>query len=209
MRKIRIKFLLAGSTIIVVLLGLFVIAPMFFGSRAQSPRDSILIGAVPPTEGMASFVDKDSGETYGFRLIAIEEDISGDAKVTLLLDGPSLKLCTANGTTADIYFDGVEQGSDPYDYDYPGNIPLAAIACGTAHYMAVSIDGCQADIEFHGYVHSDYPLVTYMGMVTTDVEVQFGGGPENKKVDIKIYTPNETIKLKGKIDGDAVMSTCP
>ena len=83
------------------------------------------------------------------------------------------------------------------------------IECGTAFDMAVAIDGCQADIEFHGYVHSDYPFVTYMGMMTTDIKIKTGTDPEDNEIEIKVYTPKEEIELEGNFSGYIEMDTCP
>jgi hypothetical protein len=213
MYKIRIKYFLAGFTVVVVLIGLFVIAPTFLVSGAASTEDNILISARPPLD-MATFVDNATKADYSFRLVASEED----GKVTFYLEGPTpMDLCSAHGPSAYIDFGEIPDGGDPYEYDYSGNYPFAvvepddidAIECGTAQNMEVSIDGCQADIEFHGYIHSDYPLVTYMGMMTTDVSINIGSDPEDNKIDITVFTPKEKIKLGGNFLGDVEMENCP
>lgn len=217
MHKIRNKYFLAGFTIIVVLIGLFAIAPTFLVSGAASTEDNIIIGARPPGEGKATFVDNASKADYSFHLVASEKD----GKVTFYLEGPTpMDLCSAHGPSAKIYFSDFPDEppiDDPYEYFYLGNYPFAvvepddidAIQCGTAHNMEVSINGCQADIEFHGYIHSDYPLVTYMGMMTTDVSINIGSDPEDNKIDITVFTPKEKIKLSGNFSGDVEMENCP
>ena len=159
---------------------------------------------------MASFVDKDSGLEFNFRLIAGEGGNPGEGQVTLLLAGPGFSLCTSQGDHADINFSPDDPPvSDPYGHDYVGNNPMSAIACGTSYGMAVEVDDCEAKIEFHGYVHSDYPLVTYMGMMTADITVRTGAEPEGKVIEAEIYTPKEKIKLKGIYSGDVDFNTCP
>jgi len=204
MHKIRNKYFLAGTSIVVMLIGLFVLTPIFFVSGAQSTGGNTLIGNPPLGNGMTSFEDKDSGDVYNFRLIASEDD----GKVTMFLEGPSLTLCTARGSAASITFPEGPIG-DPYGSEYSGNYPLNDIQCGTAYAMAVFNDGCQADIEFHGYVHSDYPWVTYMGMMTTDVKIKTGTDPEDNEIEIKIYTPKEEIELEGTFLEYIEMDTCP
>lgn len=199
----KIKYVLSAFTIPIVLSVLFFLVPTLMGTEALTPGGNILIGSKPPADGWASFVDKYSGEEYQFRLIASEsEEIPGNGQATFLLVGPSISMCTAKGTHAEIYFSSAGA-------EYPGNAPLEEVSCGTAHEMAVSIDGCQADIEYHGYVHSDYPLVTYMGMMTTDVNVKIGGNSGNNTINIQVYTPKEVIKLNGKFSGYFEMDTCP
>ena len=105
----------------------------------------------------AQLTDARPGNAYSFDLVARERaEAPGVGQSTLLVVGPSLSLCSASGPQAEIDYslDGEE---------FPGNAPLAEIRCGTASGMAVAIDGCTASIDLHGYVHSDYPLVTYVG----------------------------------------------
>jgi hypothetical protein len=203
----KIKYMLAAFTVLIVLMGLFFLAPTLMGTEAVTPGGNVLIGSIPPDDGWASFVDKDSGEEYQFRLIASEWENPGVGQATFLLEGPSISMCTANGDQANIEFE--DPGGDYYGHHYPGNNPLNAINCGTAYVMAVSVNGCQADIEYHGYVHSDYPLVTYMGMMTTDVNLKIGGKSGNNSINIQVYTPKKVIKLKGKFSGYYEMDTCP
>ena len=78
----------------------------------------------------------------------------------------------------------------------------------TASGMAVVIDGCTATIDLHGYVHSDYPLVTYMRMMSLDMSLHRGTGPADAQVEITVHTPKDDIRLRGNLDGQVDMDTC-
>lgn len=207
MRKSKLKYLFATISIIIVLLGLFAFAPTFLVSGAESPGGNLLIGDVSGgTVGAASFEDED-GNTYQVRLIASEYDGSGGGQVTMLLDGGPVRFCSARGSDAEINFDTVVDCDNPFECDFEGNQPLYDVSCGTAYEMAVDIDGCQAEIELHGYVHSDYPSVNYMGMMTSYVKVKTEA--QDQEIEIEIFTPKDEIKLKGEVSGNVYIDTCP
>jgi len=150
----------------------------------------------------AQLTDARTGNAYSFDLVAREDaEAAGVGLSTLLVVGPSLSLCSASGPEPEIDFslDGEE---------FPGNAPLPEIRCGTASGMAVVIDGCTATIDLHGYVHSDYPLVTYMGMMSLDLSLHKEAGPADAQVEITVHTPKEDIRLRGNLDGQVDMDTC-
>jgi hypothetical protein len=71
----------------------------------------------------------------------------------------------------------------------------------------VAVDGCVATVEFHGFSHSDWPLVTYLGSNTADVRLQKLSGT-SAKMDVTIYTPKAPIVLTGKLVGSVGFDTC-
>lgn len=124
----------------------------------------------------------------------------------MLLEGPSLGLCSAHGSRAEIDWQMGSPPSDPYSYDYGGNQPLPDIGCGTAYSMSVEIDGCKGELQYHGYVHSDHPNIVYMGMMTLDFKIEQSG--DGWEADIEVYTPKDEIKISGPVDGTVLISTC-
>jgi hypothetical protein len=194
---------------LIVLLGLFAISPYIMVTEAISPGGNLLIGQLDPTTTKASFVDDVTGNEYDFLLIASEWDDSGEGKVTMQIEGPALTLCTSNGSPAYIDFENPDPvGEDIYENHYPGNSPLTDIQCGSAYGMAVEIHECKVDLQFHGYSHSDYPFITYMGMVTTDVKVEIGNEFGDNEIEIEVHTPRDKIKLKGNFSGNVEMEAC-
>jgi hypothetical protein len=117
-------------------------------------------------------------------------------------------LCTSNGSPAYIDFENPNPDvGDIHENHYPGNSPLAEIQCGSAYGMAVEIKDCKAQLQFHGYSHTDYPFITYMGMMTAEVKVDIGDGAN--EIEIKVHTPKDEIELKGNFSGNVEMDTCP
>ena len=209
MYKIFPKRTISICTALIVLLGLFAISPYILITEAFSPGGNLLIGELGPSVTKASFVDDDTGNVYDFLLIASEWDDSREGKVTMQLEGPAFTLCTSNGSSAYIDFENPDPGGeDIYENHYPGNSPLTDIQCGSAYGMAVEINQCEAEMQFHGYSHSDFPFITYMGMVTTDVKVEIGNESGDNEIEIEVYTPKDKIKLKGNFLGNVEMDTC-
>lgn len=148
-----------------------------------------------------TLVDSATGAQYTLSLVARESnDSPGVGNVTLLLSGPSMSICSAHGPQAEIDF-------SPGGEDFGGNNPLPDIQCGTAYGMAVSIDGCTAKTEMHGYSHSDYPFYTYMGPSTTNVVLRKSSS--GSQVTLKVFTPEGAIKLSGNVSDPIQMDTCP
>jgi len=164
------------------------------------------VGANPgSTHPWASFVDEGSGRSYKFNLRTNEgNDSSGTAY--LLLRGPSISVCTTHGGSTEAWRD---QNSDPSSPTFSGNSPLTEISCGTAFGQAVTIKGCIAKLEAHGFVHADFkqPIV-YAGMTTIDVRYEKKSRSPDE-IHITIYTPKDKIKLSGKVTADTVtMPSC-
>lgn len=150
----------------------------------------------------AQLTDRRSGNIYDLDIVAREfDDVAGVGLVALSIQGPSISLCSAHGPPAEIDF-------SPGGEDFGGNFPLSDIQCGTAYGMSVVVDGCSAEIEMHGYVHADFPLTTYMGMMTLDLDFRTSSGPEDALVDLTIHTPKDAIKLGGTLIGEVTMDTC-
>lgn len=160
---------------------------------AHTPAPSVPGGSISVTG--ATLTDRRTGNEYLFDLVAEEDDVEGGfgRVTTLWVRGPSLSLCSAHGSPAG-----------------DAGFPLLDIECGFAEWQAVAINGCVAEIELHGYSHSDYPFVTYMGMMTLDLRLVIGEGPGDGRVQVTVHTPKEKIKLGGMLDGATIdMPTCP
>lgn len=153
------------------------------------------------------FVDDATGFEYGLTLVAREaDDEAGRGKATFQLNGPGIQLCSAHGA-------GVDLGIYPGSEDFSGNNPLLDLQCGTAYGQAVSIDGCTAKVELHGYSHSDYPLVTYMGPLTVDLTFRKSPVQTNSgQISLKLFTIKNPINLSGNLidqyPGPTEMDTC-
>ena len=189
-------------------------AALIFALAAFGPS---LAGTAVPTPGGSLYMPKvfvhdgATGEQYEVALITNEDtDKAGQGKATLWIAGPGLGLCSTHGGSYQINWDpaGFETN------DFSGDYPLPQIQCGTAYGMHVAIDACTAKVELHGFLHSDYPLVTYTGSITADVSFQKGAAPDTGDLAIKIFTPKAPIKLSGPItladpDAHIQMDTCP
>ncbi len=118
-------------------------------------------------------------------------DIGGTTIVLVDLPEPHIRTCSTHGS---------ELGGGV-------GFPLTTIQCGLANDIKVAINGCRATVETHGYVHSDYPFTTYSGSATIDIGFS-RRGVTNWIVDITLYTPKDSIKLRGTVNGSVVVSTC-
>jgi len=134
----------------------------------------------------------DHGTSYGFNLNANESSTPGEGNVTLFLNGNDISLCTVHGPGAD-----------------PDGFPLTQVQCGGAARQAVSISGCRAAIEAHGFSHSDFPReAIYLGSMTVEVSFQkTAANAGNMKV--TVYTPKRAIKIEGPVTFSGSMPTCP
>ena len=147
-------------------------------------------------------MDSGTGNTFTISIVARESDDStGSGKATLFIIGPSISLCSAHGPSAEIDFSA---GGE----DFGGNNPLQDIQCGTSYGMAVAIDGCTATTELHGYSHSDYSFIPYMGSIPLDFSFRKSAQPNTGVVNLKLYTPKGPIKLSGTMNGSITMDTC-
>jgi hypothetical protein len=142
-----------------------------------------------------TFTDVRTG--FDFSLIfSANEDVGTDIGGTTILlfnpPDPNIRTCSTHGS-------GLGGGV---------GFPLTTIQCGLSGDIKVAINGCRATVETHGYVHSDFPFTTYSGSST--IEIDFSRrGLTNWVVEITLYTPKESIKLRGTLNGNVVVSTCP
>lgn len=190
----RSMILLAVSTVIVLMLAAF----------ASPARDVLKNGQSGGFVSLpwGTFTDPTTGDEYGLTVIAREaDDAAGVGKFTLQLLGPGISVCSTHGGGVDI---GLSENGE----DFAGNYPLQEIQCGTAYSMAVSVDGCTAKTELHGYSHSDYPLIIYTGSNTVELTLRKTAA-ESSKVSLKVFTPKGPIKLSGDVSGPVEMDTCP
>jgi hypothetical protein len=144
----------------------------------------------------ASGTVNDDGVVYDFGLNATEVE-TGRGQVGHNLSGPSLSLCTVSG---------------------PGGTPGTTVGtglCGGASFQAVSIEGCKAEIQAHGYSHSDFPFdPIYLGMMTVEIEFE-KTGPNSGKLKTTVYTPKGKNEIDGVVNavgaggGPIGISTCP
>ena len=140
-------------------------------------------------QSSGTLVDNNTGLEYAFSFSAVQHGGRGRGDVDINIQGPS-RACSVHGP-----------GSDE------GVFPYQATQCGIAFGNMASIDGCIADLEAHGFVHSDFPNVSYLGSTTIDVRYQKTRNGD--QVAITIYTPKEKLQLAGKVVGaGAVMPSC-
>jgi hypothetical protein len=124
----------------------------------------------------------------------------GVGSAVLGLGGPSLSLCTVHAPGAFVDFTNV--GGEG------GNNPYSGIQCGRAFEQAVSINGCVATIQAHGFVHSDRPNVDFVDGTTLAIRFQKTSATGGN-LDVTIATPAGKVEVHGKAIGSVVMDTCP
>ena len=171
----------------------------FFSVAKLIPLLFVVSGGVTFAEEGASlnavgtFNDAISGFTFNFYFEAYE-DMGEDVGNTLFKineDGGAILACSTHGG-----WSGPE-----------GDLaPLTNIFCGNASRQRVSINNCKATVQVHGFVHSDYPYVTYSGSTTIDVNLKKQDGEWLLRV--QLYTPKEKVTMQGKLIGDVFMSNC-
>jgi hypothetical protein len=189
---------------VLVIVGALMMVPHAPASAQTPSGPSLFIGNQPGLP--AQFTDLSTGQIYQFRLVASEyAPNAGAGNVTLVLaqqpNQPTLGICSTHGPEPDINRDFDSSNN----FEAPNaSAPLSGIQCGTAGGMSVALNGCVADIELHGFIHSDHPRVTYIGMMTLDLHFDKTIG----EIDLTAYTPKEAIKLKGNATGAVAMSTC-
>ena len=142
-----------------------------------------------------TFTDVQTGFNITLIFSANEDvgtDVGGTTIVQSELPEPHIRTCSTHGS----------------ELEEAMGFTLTNIQCGLANDIKVAINGCRATVETHGYVHSDFPFTTYSGSST--IEINFSRrGVTNWVVDITLYTPKESIKLRGTLNGNVVVSTCP
>jgi len=138
--------------------------------------------------------DTSTGEVYGFELHADEDpNTAGVGGMFFALGGPNLGVCDAHGPGAD-----------------PGTNPFAGFECGGSANVSVRIDGCNAKMETHGFVHSDHPNTVYFGSATLNITYHRNAGDADGRLSVIVYTPKKPIRLNGKVSADHLdMETCP
>lgn len=136
--------------------------------------------------------DRVSGEVYGFELHAIEDPVTaGVGEMFFVLGGPGLSLCDGHGPDA-----------------VPGTSPL--LECGGSGGVSVRVDGCTAELETHGFVHSDHPNTVYLGPMTVDITYNRNAGSADGRLSVVVFTPKEPITLDGDVSASFLdMDTCP
>jgi hypothetical protein len=152
-------------------------------------------------EAHGTFVDSSTGVTFEMDLSVDENKDNGVGMVFLYLHGKAepcntvkcnaIRACSIRGS-------GTVNEEDHI---------LSNVRCARPGNMSVSINDCKAQIETHGYVHSDPPYTAYSGSTTIDIKVIEKTG-EGSLVDFTFYTPKKAIKVQGTLDGDISMSTC-
>ncbi len=130
---------------------------------------------------------------YGFDLHADEDpDSAGVGGMFFALGGSNLSMCDAHGPGAE-----------------PGTIPLADFECGGSGNVSVRVDGCEAEMETHGIVHSDHPNTVHFGSMTVDITHRRNAGQADGRLSVVVYTPKEPITLEGDVSADHLeMETC-
>jgi hypothetical protein len=164
--------------------GAFAEPPEFNASEAPGvPGGSLSV------EG--EFVDVNSSGVYQLTFNADEDDSNaGVGSAFLYLRGPALTACDVHGPAAE-----------------PGITPLPSVTCGGSYGMSVAIDDCLAKVGLHGYLHSDHPHVTFIGLTCMDLVLEKVG--DHYEIKITLYTPKGPIILAGTVTGDVSMDTCP
>ena len=182
-------------------------AAAILGLAASAPAPSSLVLIKTPggfLEALnGTLIAAQTGASYDVSLVAREADTGiGVGNVTLLVNGPSISVCSAHGPTASIDF-------SPGGEDFSGNNPLVDIQCGTAYGMTVHVDGCTAKVSLHGFGHSDTPYFPYMGPATVDLTFkQLAPLSTNAQVVMNLFTPKGPIMLKGVMSAPIQMDTC-
>lgn len=188
--RVAIGIIVAAATVI------FTVGSMSDGNSKTLGASAGVNSNISETLGAALNVGgtiDDHGTSYGFNLNANESGIQeGQGNVTLFLNGDGISLCTVHGAGA-----------------APDSFPLAQVQCGGASTQAVSITGCKAAIEAHGFSHSDFPReAIYLGSITVEVVFQ-KKGPSTGDMKVIVYTPKRSIKVEGPVTFSGSMSTCP
>ena len=199
------RYVIVVATACIIMTGIALGFPQTsLAGPSGKPTPGGTIGISTPLAPSAVLTDTNTGTAYTLGLIASEDPVkTGVGQVTLSVQGSphSLSLCSTHGPPASI------DGGDPSFFF--GIKPFLDIECGTSFYMPVSVDGCATNIQFHGYVHSDYPNIAYMGPTTVDLRLQKDVGATDGVADITVYTPKGNINLRGSVTGPVVMDACP
>ena len=150
-------------------------------AAAAAPGDTL--------QASGTLSDNNTGIDYTFNLGAIQHGNGGRGDTDINIQGVT-RACSVHGPGAD-----------------EGNFPYQGTQCGIAFGNTVVINGCVAELEAHGYVHSDHPNVNYLGSTTIDVRYQKTRNGD--QMSVTIYTPKEKIQLTGKVTGaGATMPSC-
>jgi hypothetical protein len=162
------------------------------GYALAASGDVVRLGTVTTP---ATFIEGKTGVSYRLFFEAIEMN-NGAGDTTIGIGGGGMSGCSVHGPGV-----GDFVGTD---FNYSGNAPFASIQCGTAHGQSVTINGCSAVVQAHGFVHADQPNVNYLG--STTIEVQFLKGKNGNRLQLSI---NGT-QLSGTLTSGAIsIATCP
>lgn len=136
-----------------------------------------------------AFTDTATGQTYNLFFEAREGESAGNGDTTLLISDSAANLCSVHGPRPEsLTGTAFDYGSGNDDYGFE---------CGTAYGESVSINGCKATMQAHGFVHQDHPLSNFLGNTTIDVAVAKANGVY--KVAIKYWTPKGLRKIAGSL----------
>jgi len=168
---------------------------LVYADRDQS--DSTSSEKKDPDQGNEDAADRAGPDGLVFNLGLKARRV--DQSLITRLGGPRLSLCSVRGPGA--YVDFVSEG---------GNTPMQSVQCGRAFGMDIDLDRCQANLEFHGFTHSDRFGDIYLGMMTTDVSFRKTGA-NTGDIRFTVYTPKTRIIVSGRVVSPTpiVMTTCP
>jgi hypothetical protein len=137
-------------------------------------------------------------------------DAAGEGNVLLLAnagrkftDLPSVlpttpSACSVTGPMVDTSHAGdTEMSNNPF-FD-PG-AANSQVRCGRAFGQSISISGCNASIELHGYVHLDHPFIVFLGTTTIDISFTKTGSSTGT-VQATVFTPKGPVTLRGTVNG--------
>lgn len=145
--------------------------------------------------------DAASGTTYNIFIEAREGASAGSGDTTLLISDSPANLCSVHGPSpASLSGTAFQYASGNEDY---------AFECGTAYGQSIAINGCNATIQAHGFVHQDKPLSNFLGMTTINVALTKSAG--TYKVNINYWTPGGVRKIAGPLPPGAYRewASCP
>ena len=170
-----------------------------FSLPAEAANGSqVTIGKVDQT---VAIKDTTTGRTYNVFLEAREGSTAGQGDTTLLVVNSPANACSVHGPSPSTL-----SGSA---FDYNSGASDYAFECGTAYGQAVSINGCTANIQMHGFVHQDTPLTAYLGTTTIDATVTKSLGVY--RVSLRITNPRGDVRISGNLPAGAYRNwpSCP
>jgi hypothetical protein len=196
-KSIRIACLAATLVLATLVLGVGATAdqaPVAPGADDLSiGPGATLMTVAGSTDGQDSATGS-AAEQFGFFLKAR----TADRSLVMGLQGPAISLCSVHGPGAFVDFASES-----------GNSPMQDMQCGRAFGMDVALDGCSANLEYHGFVHSDRSSRIYFGSMTADVVFR-KTGDNTGTMRLTIFTPKAPMLFRGTVQSPTpiVMTTC-